>query len=332
MVASIDDYSASIVIPQMVKAQKLRGGAPVIKNGRPVKYSGGCCVVFPYEVYGQKYAVRCWHYAIGDIQQRSMMIADTIGSCGLPYFASFEYVRDGIMTACGPQPCVIMDWIDAKPLKRYLSENLYNSTKIDALSDAFLKMSCDLKDAGISHGDIHHGNILVRDDGSLVLVDYDSMFVPGMEGFSDVINGIPGYQHPSRKNQRKLSPYSDYFPELVIYTSLQALSRHPGLWKKLNMEDSDTMILSKEDILSGGKSEIFSILEADHFLRPLGRALQYQLKQNSLKDLMPLGSVLNGPVNSLLESISAKWADNGYVVSRRYDDIPEVVRALARSW
>ena len=33
-----------------------------------------------------------------------------------------------------------------------------------------------------AHGDLKPDNILVRDDGSLVLVDYDGMYVPAMQG------------------------------------------------------------------------------------------------------------------------------------------------------
>ena len=34
MVASIEDYSAAIVIPGMVQAPELKGGHPVERNGR----------------------------------------------------------------------------------------------------------------------------------------------------------------------------------------------------------------------------------------------------------------------------------------------------------
>ena len=33
-----------------------------------------------------------------------------------------------------------------------------------------------------AHGDLKPENILVRNDGTLVMVDYDGMFVPAMEG------------------------------------------------------------------------------------------------------------------------------------------------------
>ena len=62
--ASILEYSVSIDIPQMIQARMLKDGSPVKKNSRLIKYSGGFCVVFPYDTPTKKYAVRCWHVNI----------------------------------------------------------------------------------------------------------------------------------------------------------------------------------------------------------------------------------------------------------------------------
>ena len=51
-------------------------------------------------------------------------------------------------------------------------------------------MSKDLHSVGFSHGDLQHGNIMVNSEGKLFLVDYDSMFVPGLENVSDEIKGL----------------------------------------------------------------------------------------------------------------------------------------------
>ena len=74
-VASISEYSASINTPQMIKASVLIGGNPIKKNGRQIKYSGGFCVVFPYQTATKKYAVRCWHTNIKDIRNRTRLIS-----------------------------------------------------------------------------------------------------------------------------------------------------------------------------------------------------------------------------------------------------------------
>lgn len=323
MVASIDDYCASVCISQMVKAPQLRGGVPAMKNGRLVRYSGGFCVVFPFIVGVKKYALRCWHTEVKGIGERMSILSNALK---LPYFLPFEYVPNAIMTSCGPQPAMIMDWTNAVPLKRYIEDNLDRPLVLEALGDSLLQMVKDLHRVSFSHGDLQHCNILVRHDGSLVLVDYDSMYVPGLECYPDTVKGLPGFQHPARANQRFLSPESDYFSELVIYTTIRALARHPGLWKKLNMAESETLILSDADIKSQGRAQIFYFLESDRELRPLCRALVDALHQNSLDRLSPLEFCLEGPEDTLADSIAAKW--NATISC----DYPSLAAAIAKAW
>ena len=52
------------------------------------------------------------------------------------------------------------------------------------------------------------------------VIGYDSLYVLGMDGIPDDIKGLQGYQHPARIHQRYMSAYSDFFSELVIYTSI----------------------------------------------------------------------------------------------------------------
>ena len=59
-----DHFSLDIshpVLPSIaVKAAELQGGCPVKERGKLIRYTGGFCIVFPYEESGHKYAVRCW--------------------------------------------------------------------------------------------------------------------------------------------------------------------------------------------------------------------------------------------------------------------------------
>lgn len=264
-------------------------------------------MVFPYVVGERMFALRCWHTEVPDIRHRMELITGALGASGLRYFVPLAYVPEAIMTSNGIQPAIIMKWTDAMPLKRYIEKNLDRPKVLDALADSFLTMVKDLHRLGFSHGDLQHGNILVHNDGSLVLTDYDSMYVPGLEKCTDSIKGLPGFQHPARAEQLFLSNKSDYFSELVIYTSIRALARHPGLWKKLDMADSETMILSAADIESRGTSDIFCFLETDRILRPLNHALIDSLNQKSIDSLMPLEYYLEGPASTLTGGIASKW-------------------------
>lgn len=305
--ASISDYSAAISVPQMIKADVLKGGYPVKKNNRMIKYSGGFCVVYPFETINHKYAVRCWHADVSDMQTRTRKISEAISATGLPYFAKFEYVPNGIQTSVGIQPLVIMDWIDAMPIKKYIAANIDRPSKIGDLAERFKSMVADLHTKNFSHGDLQHGNIMVRADGSLMLVDYDSMYVPGLDGCKDEIKGLVGYQHPARWRNETLSPKADYFSELVIYTSLKALEKSPELWKQLKMEDTDTMLFSSDDIASKGSSEIFHTLSTFKELSILSERIKESLRQSDINDLLPLEDALKDPVKEVVGKDAIVW-------------------------
>lgn len=307
MTANIEDYSAAIVIPKMVKYPALKGGHPVQKNGRLVRYAGGFCVVYPYDTPRGKFAVRLWHTPVGSVRGNLEVIFSALKKINLPYFVPCRYVSNAIMTAKGPQSAVVMNWIEAKSLKRHIETIIGKPHALDTLAASFLKMVKDLHAAKISHGDLQHGNILVRQDGSLVLVDYDSMYVPGMKEVPDEIKGLSGYQHPARLRQRFRSPTSDYFSELIIYTSIRALARHPYLWRKYNLADSETLLFTDTDFQSMGLTDIFRILETDCELRPLGRAIKDALRESSLGRIVPLEGIVNGQSESIVANISKRW-------------------------
>lgn len=305
---SITEYTSSISTPQLLKVHKLQGGHPVYVRGRVVKYSGGFCVVFPYQCANNKYAVRCWHVNIQDIQKRTQLISEALHNSKLPYFVGFEYVENGIMTAQGMQPLVVMDWVDALPLKKYIQKHLLESAKIQELANNFKQMVSDLHRFKFSHGDLQHGNIMVKDGGQLVLVDYDSMYVPVLDGWNEEIKGLQGYQHEARWQNQKLTPKADYFSELIIYLSLLGLSKYPNLWDDLNIEDTETLLFNVEDIKSKGTTPIFELLSRDNSLSLLVSNLVAFIQANSLDELQPLEDVLVSKV----DTISNKWKDNGF--------------------
>jgi len=309
---TINDYSASIEVPALIKAAKLKGGHTVKKSNRQIKYSGGFCVVFPFENNGKKYAVRCWHAAVNDVQNRARLIADAINHSSLPYFADFEYVKEGIITPQGMQPIVIMDWVDALPLKKYISQNICRPQILLSLAESFKTMVGELHKLHFAHGDLQHGNIMVKNDGSIVLVDYDSMYVPGLSGVTDEIKGLAGYQHPARWKNKILCENVDYFSELIIYTSIIGLSKHPELWTRLNLDDSETMLFSAEDISSPQSAHIYSLLSRDSEIKPLTDKILEFLSKKELNELEPLEEAVINKGRQDIDGLSDKWKDNGY--------------------
>lgn len=328
---AIEDYSAALEVQSLMLAPQLRGGELVKKNGRQIKYSGGFCVVFPFVNNGKKYALRCWHSLIDGIELRTKTIAEALRTSGLSYFISFEFIDEGIRTQQGVQPIVIMDWVDALTLKKYIALNLHSPSVLKNLAESFKKMVSELHKAHFAHGDLQHGNIMVQNNGSLILVDYDSMYVPGLTGVADEIKGLAGYQHPARWKNITSSYNLDYFSELIIYTSIIGLSKFPELWTKLDLEDSETMLFSAEDISLGGSSEIFSILSSDSETAELSKKIQENLKKNSLDELEPLENVLASSSTSIIDKIGASWTDNGYRKPQPTDNI-NLINTISRKF
>ena len=236
-------------------------------------------------------------------------------------------------TPKGVMPLVVMDWVDAKPLKKYIQDIINQPSELEKLADNFLKMVIELHAKNISHGDLQHGNIMVKDDGNIVLVDYDSLYVPNLTGYTNQIYGLKGYQHPARWTTNELSPKADYFSELVIYTSIVALSRFPKLWEQLKMEDTETMVFSEEDIESKGFSGIFEFLSQDPYLKQLVTAIRNELSLSSIDELSPLEEVEpNMKKGKFLNDLSEQWGDNGYTYQTSQTDTTKEIEELRQIW
>ena len=83
-----------------------------------------------------------------------------------------------------------------------------------------------------SHGDIKPDNIIVRDDDTIVLVDYDGMYVPSMKGLPARESGTPDYRHPLRAKNNVYDEHIDDFSIAVIILSLLILYKDPSLYEK----------------------------------------------------------------------------------------------------
>lgn len=300
---TIRDYISAIENSKTINVAELLGGIPITKNGKLLRYSGGFCIVFPYNVMGKKYAIRCWHANLSHAKDRIKLIAEDLNKIKLPYFVNFKYVESAINTIQGVQPIVLMDWVEAQPIKEYIKDCLGETSKLKDLARNFLEMVKVLHQNNIAHGDLQHGNVLVKPSGDIVLVDYDSMYVPALNGWNDEIKGLPGYQHPGRIKNKYLSEKIDYFSELVIYISIIALSHNPQLWDKTKMADSDTMLFSEKDIESRGSSPIFAELKKELELIPLINKLIDFMQCQTIDEILPLEDAIKSPVDRIVE----KW-------------------------
>lgn len=291
------------------KANELIGGSVIQKGSRIIQYSGGYTTVFPFHTKdSKKVAVRCWIADIGDAKKRSQEISTYLNALNNPYFCDFKYLDDAILINGVIYPVVVMDWVDGKPLKEYINDNISNLKSIlPKIANNFKLMVEYFHQINIAHGDLQHGNILVKKDGSLIIIDYDSMFIKPLEGMSDAIKGLPGYQHPSRNQNKFINNKLDYFSELIIYLSLLAFEVYPNLWNKYY--ETEDLLFSKEDFNNPANSQIINtfLSSSNQTIKDLTQRLKEQLNKSNILDLQPLEELLIDRLEVTKENIASKW-------------------------
>lgn len=295
MVAELSDYKVVIKQQKCIKDPVLSGGkVRLLPSGEPWRDTGGYCVVFKYETSKKNYAIRCWFQELKGIKERTSKIASTIKQSCLPYFVEFEYVENGIFTMnAGIQPIIRMEWVDAYNLKEYIYKNKNNTSKLFKLAHDFHKMCCDLHKANISHGDLQHANIKVRENGDMVLLDYDSLYHPNMGNLFDYIHGKTDYQHPLRKDNLYATKYIDAFSELVIFTSIIYYANNPSDYNEKTSE-SDFMLFETADYKNITDSEGYAkLLCWSPQTEFLAKVLVDNLQKNNLNDIDNIEKVVN---------------------------------------
>lgn len=288
------DIIQSVQVPQLIKDKHICKGKPMLDGrSRPLHYTGGFAVVFPFLVNGEKWAFRCWSADLGNVENRLHKLSKELDILQLPYFCNFAYEPIGIVVNGQPYPTTRMNWIEGQNIKDYLCENRNDSNKIRKLAEDFLQMCRTLHKYKIAHGDLQHGNILVDNYGQLFLIDYDSVYIPALQGESDIISGLPDYQHPKRIDNKIASEKLDYFSELIIYLSICSIAENPYLVEKYQVDDSDRLLFSKEDYIDFTQSQIYKDISAlGRDFHELLDIIDGYLSNQNINDLQPFNEVL----------------------------------------
>lgn len=303
MLPSIEEIKNSISSQRNILIPSLKGYEPVPGLLGPEMYPGGFSVVFPFTDGAHKKALRVWHREIPEIKKRTFQISSYLSSIqDLPYFIHYEYISNGLVCSSGIKlDVVLMDWAEGVTLKDYIDGVFKSSNAVSekeetliVLAKSFYKLFIDLHNVSISHGDLQHGNILVKDADHISLIDYDSLYVPTMGAkVSQVTAGLSGYQHPLRKKIQYSDKTNDYFSELIIISSLVILSEFPDIWDEFSIMDDDySLLFSAQDYENFRESKLFNRIYSrsqivDRFLLEIERFLN-----NDLQTILPIEDVI----------------------------------------
>src|SRR5437763_7843367 len=226
--------------------------------GMPKPATGGNAVVYKATQSQNVWAVRCFLRPISDHAERYAAISKHLQKNRAAHCTKFFYLADGLRIKGGTFPIVKMAWVQGPNLDRFVEGVLDKPRELAALREKFRALVRDIEVGKFAHGDLQHGNILVR-GRDLLLIDYDGMWVPALIGRQATEIGHRAYQHPKR-GMTDYGPYLDRFSALVIYLSLLALEVDRKLWDQYNT--GDNLLFVREDFNEAGKSPIWSDLAA----------------------------------------------------------------------
>ncbi len=237
---------------------------PILDDqGNPIMSSGNFAVVFKMKDArdGKLYAMKCFIKDQEGRDEAYKLIAEELGSVSAPFIVPVMYFERELFvnTSNSDETCfpvLLMYWVEGVALDKYVRAHLHDQYSRQLISYQFCRMAVWLMTQPFAHGDITPDNILVKQDGSLVLLDYDGMFVPAMKGQKAREVGSPGFRHPSR-NIDDFNEHIDDFPLATISMQLYAISLKPDL---LATSQCDTLLLTEDDYQDLGNNEMMNKL------------------------------------------------------------------------
>lgn len=253
------EYNEAIQAPALCfDDRELRAGSPDLTAlGLPRPITGNFASVYRMRCGTRDWAVRCFWREFADLRSRYAAISAHLAAARLPYTVGFQYLERGIRVRGQWYPILKMEWVEGVLLDRAVEERLQDVAALRRLAADWHRMCEALAGAGIAHGDLQHGNVLLAGE-RLVLVDYDGMYVPALAGRGSHEVGHPNYQHP-RRTGADFGTYLDRFAARTIHLSLQALAGDPTLWQALGGGD-ECLLLRKADYLDTAGSRAFAAL------------------------------------------------------------------------
>mgnify|MGYP006316797839 CR=1 FL=1 len=225
--------------------------------GEIVMSSGNFAVVFKMkdEASGKQYAVKCFLREQEGRDIAYQQITDELEYVSSNYLCSIKYFQkelfvDSTVSSDTEFPVLRMEWVEGVTLDKYVHQHISDKYALQLITYQFCRMAAWLMSQPFAHGDLKPDNILVTEDGALVLVDYDGMYVPAMQGQKARELGSPDYRHPLR-TEDCFNEHIDDFPLALIGMSLKAIALDTSLLQ--NNARTDSLLFSESDFQDIGK-------------------------------------------------------------------------------
>lgn len=303
---------------------KLKHLRPVLDDdGHPVMSSGNFAVVFKMkdEQTGKFHAIKCFLKEQEGRTEAYSQIAEELEDVNSTYLTPIKYFNkelfvDSNTTDDTEFPVLLMDWIEGLTLDKYIDYCKGNTYALHLLFGRFCLMAIWLLDQSFAHGDLKPENIIVSEDGTLTLVDYDGMYVPSMKGKSARELGSPNYRHPLRKIE-DFNSSIDIFPIASLSLTISYIAKrsefndYPGI---------ESCTLAEEDFLTPSRSQF--IKDVETYLNSIcGKCLGALVL--SLSDI----SISKSVIRNVLKSIVNDSTKRSYTIDHNHSysfDLEEV--------
>ena len=246
--------------------EQLKHLLPVLgEDGEPVMTSGNFAVVFKMkdEQTGKLHAVKCFLKEQEGRAEAYRQIAEELEYVSSTFLTPIKYLDkelfvDSSNSEDSEFPVLLMDWVEGQTLDKYIREHIDDQYELSLLAYQFSRLAMWLMPQPFAHGDLKPDNILVKEDGTLVLVDYDGMYVPAMKGQRARELGSPDFRHPGR-TEEVFDDHIDDFSLASILLSLKAIALQPSLLEEYGA--SDRLLFSEKDYRNLSESSALGALQ-----------------------------------------------------------------------
>ena len=273
--------------------EQLKHLRPVLgEDGEPVMTSGNFAVVFKMkdEQTGKLHAVKCFLKEQEGRAEAYRQIAEELEFVSSTFLTPIKYLDkelfvDSSNSEDSEFPVLLMDWVEGQTLDKYIREHIDDQYELSLLAYQFSRLAMWLMPQPFAHGDLKPDNILVKEDGTLVLVDYDGMYVPAMKGQKARELGSPDFRHPGR-TEEVFDDHIDDFSLASILLSLKAIALRPSLMEEYGA--SDRLLFSEKDYRNLSESSALGALQPlmqDAELASLYSLYILALSQNNLSQV-----------------------------------------------
>ena len=151
-----------------------------------------------------------------DMVRRSLMSgAHILKNCChpcLPVIAEIMEEQDSVM--------MVMEYVEGRSLKEMLTDSMKREGLPLPVEDVILwaRQICEVlyylhtAESPVIYGDLKPGNVMVRPDGNIVLIDFGTVWLSA-QGYENnrYCLGTPGYAAPEQYGSRQLGPWTDIY-------------------------------------------------------------------------------------------------------------------------